>query len=182
MTFSRGSAAAVLRVALLPVAYLGHEAMPDQSGDGFTAWFAVATVYSLGTLVVALTRGIRGPWGVIGAIDLVLLAGLAYHSGGAQSHLRHAFLALPLSAAFLMRPRVTAVWTAAAIGAYATVALAYPVTPDAQVLVAHIATTAWLGGASVVFSLVLARRSSAFSKLAADRGELLTELLGTEQR
>lgn len=177
----RGGAAALLRVALLPVAYLGHAAAPTDAGAGFTPWFAVATVYALATVVLALAKR-AAPWPLLAAIDLVLLSGLAYHSGGAQSHLRHAFLALPLSAAFFMRPRTTGVWAGAAVAAYAIVAVVHPVTPDAQVLVAHVATTAWLGGASVVFSLVLARRSSAIGELAESRGELLGELLGAEQR
>jgi two-component system, NarL family, sensor kinase len=178
---SRGGAAALLRVALLPVAYLGHAAAEADAGAGFTPWLVVATVYSLGTLALAAS-GRSMPWPALAAVDLVLLAGLAYHSGGAESHLRHAFLALPLSAAFFMRPEVTGAWAAAAVGAYATVATVHPVTPDVQVLVAHVATTAWLGGASVVFSAVLARRSSDIGQLAASRGELLSELLGAEQR
>lgn len=178
---TRAGAAALLRVALLPVAYLGHAAAPADAGPGFGPWFAVASVYATATLVLALT-GRGASWPVLAAIDLLLLSALAYHSGGAQSHLRHAFLALPLSAAFFMRPHVTAAWAAAAVGAYAIVAVAHPVTPDAQVLVAHVATTAWLGGASVVFSIVLARRSRSIGELAASRGELLGELMGAEQR
>lgn len=177
----RGGAAALLRVALLPVAYLGHAAAPTDAGAGFTPWFAVATIYAVATVVLALAKRAT-PWPLLAAVDLVLLAGLAYHSGGAESHLRHAFLALPLSAAFFMRPQTTGIWACAAVAAYAIVAVAHPVTPDAQVLVAHVATTAWLGGASVVFSLVLARRSSAIGELAESRGELLGELLGAEQR
>jgi len=178
---SRGGAAALLRVALLPVAYLGHAAAPADAGAGFVPWFAVASAYAALTVGLALA-GRSAPWPMLAAIDLLLLSGLAYHSGGAQSHLRHAFLAIPVSAAFFMRPQVTAAWAAAAVGAYAVVALAHPVTPDAQVLIAHVATTAWLGGASVVFSIVLTRRSRSIGELAASRGELLGELVGAEQR
>lgn len=179
-------AIALVRLAFLPAAAVGHELRgPATEGvDPFVPWFVAATLYAAAAMALSTAPRVRGRLPAVVAVDLVFLAALTYHSGGASSHLRYAFLAVPLGAAFLMRPRITALCTLAAGVAYVVPASLHPDAfsdEGSARVVTHMVYLAWLGGASVLFSGALARRSQRIGELAAARGHLVAELIGAEE-
>jgi two-component system NarL family sensor kinase len=118
-------------------------------------------------------------------IDLILLVGLTYASGGAVSQLRKAFFVLPLAAAFRLRPAHTAGWALAAVASYLALALPHPASGADEslgVLITHGMYLAWVGAAATLLSAVLARRAARITALADERGELVAQALAAEER
>jgi len=132
-----GAAAALafLRAALLAL-ILASEQLVDarQLSDWqFFAVLVVAAGYALAGLMVAVgalgRTGTRAFARVQPGCDVVILAALAYTSGGAFSDVRKAFFVVPLAAAFSERSRLTAAWSLLAVAAFtlqATVAGGHP--------------------------------------------------------
>jgi two-component system NarL family sensor kinase len=119
------------------------------------------------------------------AIDLAAIAAIAFASGGGYSQGRLAFFALPLVAAFRLRPMLTAAWAAAAVGAYMVLAFAYPAprtSADVDVIVVQALYLAWAGAGAVLLAAVLRARDRRIRAGADQRGRLVAQALGGEER
>jgi two-component system NarL family sensor kinase len=114
---------ALLRVALVPLVAIGQSAVdhPGPDSDVFTPLLVLVGVWAVGLLAAhALAAAGRVPSmhrvaRIEPVVDLVAIAALTYTSGGPYSEARLAFFALPLVAAFRLRPALTAAWTGVAI-------------------------------------------------------------------
>lgn len=177
---------AVIRLVALPVVLIGERAVPyPQTGaDLFVPTFALATVYAL----VAAWRAWRRPnddgvpaW--LLAADVAVLCALVYTSGGPFSEARYAFFVVPVGAALLARPRVTAVASAVAVAAYVAVSVLHPANERSQAAAfeaAQVAYLLWTGVAATLLSTALARRASQVAALAESRGRLVAQTLDSE--
>ena len=193
MSWAEGTSAAeravaLLRVAALPVIFLGEQLVthPELGGRVFDWLLALGSGYALLTLFAA-----RQGWGrrlarsVYPAVDVVLLSVLTYTSGGAFSQLRLAFFVLPVAAAFLLSAPATALWSALSLGSYLAVSLTHPATrrgEDFEFVLSQALYLAWMGLAAVLLATILTHRKRRVEELATARGRLLTEVLGAEER
>ena len=178
---------AVLRAALLAL-ILACEQLVDarQLADWqFFAVLVVAAAYSLGGLIVAV-----GALGHSGArafarpqpgCDVLILAALAYTSGGAFSDVRKAFFVIPLAAAFSERSRLTAAWSLLAVGAFSLQAMlagGHPVGAQnswQRITINQDLYLAWTGAAATMLATGLRRRTARVKELAASRQRLVTQ-------
>jgi two-component system NarL family sensor kinase len=181
-------AVALLRVAALPIIFLGEQLVthPEHGSQVFGWLLALGCGYALLTLVAARRgRGRRLARSVYPAIDVVLLSVLTYTSGGAFSQLRLAFFVLPVAAAFLLSAPATALWSALSVGSYLAVSLTHPATnrgADFEFVLSQTLYLAWMGLAAVLLATILTHRARRVEELATARGRLLTEVLGAEER
>ncbi len=186
-------AVALLRVALVPLVVLGQTAVdhPGPDSDLFTPIVLLVALWALGLLVAhALAaagrlRPLQGLARVEPIVDLVALGALTYTSGGPYSEARLAFFALPLVAAFRLRPALTAAWTAAAIAVYVLISLPHPATrtgADVDAIVVHALFLMWAGAGAVVLSALLGERDRRLRALADERGRLVAQALTAEDR
>jgi two-component system NarL family sensor kinase len=186
-------AVALLRVALVPLVVLGQTAVdhPGPDSDLFTPIVLLVALWALGLLVAhalaaagrvhPLPRLAR----VEPIVDLIALGALTYTSGGPYSEARLAFFALPLVAAFRLRPALTAAWTAAAIAVYVLISLPHPATrtgADVDAIVVHALFLMWAGAGAVVLSALLGARDRRLRALADERGRLVAQALTAEDR
>jgi two-component system, NarL family, sensor kinase len=177
---------AVIRLVALPVVLIGERAVPyPQTGaDLFVPIFALATVYALAAAWRARARprddGVA-VWQL--AVDVAMLCSLVYTSGGPFSEARYAFFVVPVAAALLARPRMTAVASAVAVGAYIAVSVLHPANERfgaAAFEAAQVAYLFWTGVAATLVSTALARRASQVAALAESRGRLVAQTLESE--
>ena len=181
-------AVAVVRVAALPVIFVGEQLVEHpQTGEAAFGWLlAVTAVYAIAALVAELKGwGAAVPGAAYAAVDFTLLLALTYVSGGAFSQLRLAFFLLPIGAAFLMSPSGTALWSTAAVAGYLGVSLPHPATKhgaDFEFVLTQALYLTWIGLAAVLLSAVLTRRARRIEELAAARTRLLAETMGAEER
>jgi two-component system, NarL family, sensor kinase len=184
-------AVCILRLLLLPIVLTGALLVPhsvDRSGS-FAFVLAGGVVY--GAVVLAMhVRRLRGAGRTRGYrvepfIDLLLLCALAYTSGGPFSQARVAFFALPLVAAFHLRPRLTALWAVIAVASYVAVSLSHPALHDqhgpGQVIVGAL-YLAWAGTTAVALSALLASLANRITRLADERQSLVRQALAAESR
>jgi two-component system NarL family sensor kinase len=177
---------AVIRLVAVPVVLIGERAVPyPQAGARlFVPVFVLAAVYA----VLAAWRAWRRPgdhgvpaWQL--ALDVALLCALVYTSGGPFSEARYAFFVVPVAAALLARPRVTAVASGVAVAAYGAVSLLHPANERSQAVAyeaAQVAYLFWTGVAATLVSTALARRASQVAALAESRGRLVAQTLDSE--
>jgi two-component system NarL family sensor kinase len=183
----------VLRVLLIPIILIGDlsVAHPRDRSGGFGLILAGGAVYALVLLVVHVASW-RRRGGRLDAlrrvepfVDLALICALVYTSGGPFAQARVAFFALPLIAAFRLRPRLTALWAAVAVVAYTGVSLSHPALHDrdapGQVLAGAL-YLAWAGLAAIVLSSQLAARTERIRRLADERRSLVRQALESESR
>ena len=185
---------AVLRVALVPLVWIGQanvERPGPPDSDLFGPLLALVGVWAVVLLVAhsleAAGRLPRLPRlaRLEPVVDLVAIAALTYTSGGPYSEARLAFFALPLVAAFRLRPALTVAWAAAAVLAYVLISLSHPSTrtrADIDTIGAHALYLAWAGAAAVVLSALLGARDRRIRAAADERGRLLAEALTAEER
>ena len=176
---------AAIRVAALPVVLIGERlvAHPQTGASLFLPVFLIAAAYAAATAWWAWRRpGEDGvpAWQLVP--DLLLLCALAYTSGGPFSEARYAFFVIPVAAALLARPGVTAVAGGLAVIAYVAVSVLYPVErPRALAFeAAQVAYLLWTGLAATLVSTALARRASQVEALAVSRGQLVAQTLDSE--
>jgi two-component system NarL family sensor kinase len=181
-------AVALVRVAALPVILMGERLVehPRTGGAVFHWLLVVGSAYALWALIPGEGRlRRRVPRAVYPVIDLALIVGLTYTSGGAFSQVRFAFFLLPVGAAFLMSPRGTAMWSLISVVSYLTVSLTHPATDrgaDVRFVLSQTLYLAWIGIAAVLLATVLTSRARRVEELAAARGQLLADTIGAEER
>jgi two-component system NarL family sensor kinase len=184
-----GGVLAVIRLAAVPVFFAADRLVdhPAANTELFEPLLGLAFVYALAVFAGELRRRPVVPVRAQAGIDLLLITALVATSGGPFSQLRYAFFLLPVGAALLLRPALTAVVSLLCVLLYGLIALTYPdpssVRPDAigfeftQVLF-----LAWMGGAATLLSAVLTRRAREITALATSRGRLVAQALDAEDR
>ena len=185
---------AILRVALVPLVAIGQanvERPGPPDSDLFGPLLALVGVWAVGLLIAHLLAAAGHlPWlprlaRLEPVVDLVAIAALTYTSGGPYSEARLAFFALPLVAAFRLRPALTIAWATAAVLAYVLISLPHPATrtrADLDTIGAHALYLAWAGAAAVVLSALLGARDRRIRAAADERGRLLAQALTAEER
>lgn len=177
---------AVIRLAALPVVLIGERLVPyPQAGARlFGPIFVLAAAYA----VLAAWRAWRrsGDDGVPAwqlTLDVLFLCALVYTSGGPFSEARYGFFVIPVAAALLARPRVTAAASGVAVAAYVGVSLLHSAIERSDAVAfeaAQVAYLVWTGVAATLVSTALARRASQVAALAASRGRLVAQTLDSE--
>lgn len=177
---------AVIRLAALPVVLIGERLVPyPQAGARlFGPIFVLAAAYA----ALAAWRAWRrtGDDGVPAwqlTLDVMFLCALVYTSGGPFSEARYGFFVIPIAAALLARPRVTAAASAVAVAAYVGVSLLHSAIERSDAVAfeaAQVAYLLWTGVAATLVSTALARRASQVAALAASRGRLVAQTLDSE--
>jgi two-component system NarL family sensor kinase len=181
-------ALAWLRLASLPVIFAGERlvAHPTLKSDRFDAILGAMAVYAAVAFWLSYSgRSPRVPLSVLAGLDLAFICALTYYSGGAFSQLRYAFFVLPVAAVLLPRPAYTAAASAAAVAAYAIVAVIHPATgtkQDFEFVLAQALYLTWLGMGAVLLSYLLARRGERIEQLAESRGRLVAQAMDAEDR
>ena len=184
----------MLRVTLVAVILLTEQLVDARQlgHHAFTVVLSVAAFYALVGLVVAAGR-LEGPAARMLArlqpgLDMALLAGLTYASGGAFSDARKAFFVIPLAGAFSERPRSAATWSLLAVTVFTFVAAAAGGDPPGSVNSWQRLTLnqdlylAWTGAAATLLALALRRRSAHTAELAASRQHLVTQAIDSVER
>ncbi|WP_326967620.1 sensor histidine kinase [Arthrobacter sp. CG_A4] len=180
---------AVIRLVAVPVFFLAERLVehPEANQAPFTPMLLLAALYAAAAMASELrSRPLINP-AVLTTVDIILIAALVATSGGPFSQLRYAFFLLPIGAALLMNPRLTATFSAAGLVLYALIAVTYPestqVRRDAVGFeVTQILFLAWTGAAATVLSAILARRTREVSELSAVRGRLVAQALDAEDQ
>jgi signal transduction histidine kinase len=187
-------AVALLR-ALLVLVILVTEQLVDARQLGHLGFFVVlgiAAVYALAGIVIAARGSDRGAarafFFVQPGIDVLLMAGVAYTSGGAFSDVRKAFFVIPLAAAFTERPRSTAGWSVLAVVLFSSVSALAGGHPRGalntwqRVMLNQDLYLAWTGAAATLLAVGLRRRSAHIAELAQSRQRLVTQAFASVER
>lgn len=185
---------ALLRATLV-VVILVSEQLVDARQLGNSYFFVilgVAAVYAMAGIVVARRPPATprfhafqriAPW-----FDLLLLAGLAYASGGAYSDARKAFFVIPLAAAFSERPSSTAKWSLLAVISFtlpAAIAGGHPhgsINTWPRLTLNQDLYLAWTGAAATLLAAALRRRTARIQELAQARQRLVAQAMDSIQR
>lgn len=184
-------ALALLRATLVAVIFVSEQLVDARrladSGLWLVLGFAVA--YSVVGIVVAIwVPGSRAMSRVQPGLDVLLLAGLTYTSGGAFSDVRKAFFVIPLAAAFKERPRSTAIWSLVAVAAFTIQAVLAGGQPLPSVNTWQRQTLdvalylVWAGAAATLLALALRRRTAQAEALAESRRRLVTQAIESVER
>ena len=177
---------AVLRLAFMGVALVTHESVDRVTfePDRFYVILALGTVYALGLVVLAARR--PRPllaWQRLGAVDLVLLAGLVAYTGGPQSPLRFAYFAIPFLVAFVVRSRGVGLWSLSTIACYLAIYHLLPRDPDVEgATTVEAAELVFASLVAVAFAAVLVRLHRELSEYAARGRALAAEIVRVVQR
>lgn len=176
---------ALIRLAALPVIFAGERlvAHPSPRSEPFGLLLVAATVYALITFAAAWgPRSRQLPPQLLAILDFAFLWALTYTSGGPYSQLRYAFFLLPIGAALLLRPPLTAAASLLVVVGYLAIALLYPTEDAREFEVTQALYLLWMGAGAVLLSHLLARRSDEVQRLSADRGRLVAQALDAEDR
>lgn len=176
---------ALIRLAALPAIFVGERlvAHPSPRSDPFGPLLVAATLYALVTCAIAFApRARQLPPQLLAALDLAFLCALTYTSGGPFSQLRYAFFLLPIGAALLLRPALTAWASLAVVLAYLAIALLYPADNAGDFELTQALYLVWMGIVAVLIARLLARRAGEVELLAAGRGRLVAQALDAEDR
>lgn len=185
-------ALALLRPVLVVVIVICEQLvdLKQLADSGFFIVLGIAAAYALaGIILAARGRSRSGQLGrVESALDIVLLAGLCYTSGGAFSDVRKAFFVIPLAAAFSERPRSTAGWSLVAVAAFTLVAAlagghpSWAVNSWQRLALSQDLYLAWTGAAATLLAMALRRRSVHTAELAESRQRLVTHAIESVER
>ena len=178
---------AVIRLAAMPVFLLAERLVehPEANQALFTPLLVLAALYAAAAMLSELRGRPLSTPAVLATVDIVLISALVASSGGPFSQLRYAFFLLPIGAALLVGPRLTAAFSAAGLVLYALISITYPeaarVRGDAVGFeITQILFLAWTGAAATALSAILARRTREVSELSAVRGRLVAQALDAE--
>jgi len=187
-------ALAVLRATLLAVILLTEQLVDARQlgHGGFFVMLGLSAGYAAVDIGLAV-RGWRSPSAqtlsrLQPGLDVVLLAGLVYTSGGAFSDARKAFFVIPFAAAFNERPRATASWSLMAVAVFTFVAVLAKGHPSGAINTWQRVTLnqdlylAWTGAAATLLSLALRRRSAHTEELARSRQRLVSRSIEAVER
>jgi two-component system NarL family sensor kinase len=184
-----GLTLALIRVAAVPVFFAAERLVdhPVTNTAAFDELLILAGAYALLTAWAELSGRRLGVPGALVAVDFALIVALVATSGGPFSQLRYAFFLLPVAAALLLRPALTAAASMLCVAAYGLIALTFPdpdaVRPDAAGFeVTQVLFLMWMGAAATLLSALLTRRARSIAELAATRGRLVTQTLEAEDR
>lgn len=187
-------ALALLRATLVVVIFCSEQLVDArQLADSyFFVVLGVATVYAaIGIAVVlrpSIVPGARMLVRLQPGLDVLLLLGLTFTSGGAYSDARKAFFVIPLAAAFSERPRSTANWSLLAVVSFTFQAAVAGGHPDGAIntwprlTVNQDLYLAWTGAAATLLAFALRRRSARIEELAHDRQRLVTRAMDSVER
>lgn len=172
---------AAIRLATVLAIFLAEGAeTPVELGEAaFDALILVAALWAAGMGALALAGRRDGVGTPESIVDLALLGGLTYASGGAFSEVRQAFLVVPIVAAATHGPPLTATWSLIAAGVFSLAALSVDVgeLPGAgTTILTHDIFLGVVAIASVLTSILL-RRQSAETLAHAERGRSLARRL-----
>ncbi|MDO8209921.1 sensor histidine kinase [Conexibacter sp. CPCC 206217] len=176
---------ALIRLAALPAIYLGERLVdhPTPRSDPFGPLLIAACAYALVAAAVAYAPRTRQlPSQLLALLDLGFLWALTYTSGGPFSQLRYAFFLLPIGAALLLRPALTAAASLVVVISYVAIALLYPTQDAGDFELTQAVYLVWMGIVAVLLSQLLARRADEVERLSADRGRLVAQALDAEDR
>jgi two-component system NarL family sensor kinase len=175
-----------LRLPAIVLFALGQTENPHAEHTAFVVALVLFAVWSFGALAWVHRRPVGETFALSAtAVDVLAISLLAAFSGGAFSHVRLAYFAIPITAAFRFRPAVTGAAVVVATAAYVVQASAHPAAsqPGAPRFIATQAGfIAWVGVACVLLSVLLARRTKRVAELADARADLLNDALLAEQR
>lgn len=184
---SGGGVLAVIRLAAIPVFFAAERFVdhPTAASGAFGPLLIVAATYAIAAFATQARGRPLGPPGVLAAADLAFITALVATSGGPFSQLRYAYFVLPVAAALLFGPRMTALASAAAVLSYGLVAVTYPgasaVRSDALAFeLTQTLFLLWMGAAATLLSVVLTRRTAEIERLSASRGRLVAQALDAE--
>jgi two-component system NarL family sensor kinase len=184
-----GGVLALIRLAAVPIFFAVERLVrhPVANTDPFGELLLLAGIYAVVAFACEATGRRLAPTGALAAADLTLIAALVATSGGPFSQLALAFFILPICAALLLRPALTAAASAACIVVYILIAITYPdperVRADAIGFEAtKVLFLAWMGTAATALSAVLTRRARDITALADGRGRLVADALNAEDR
>ena len=187
MAVTRGEArtVAMVRVALVIAIFVGSlvDRRPSQYDFLFYVVLGVAAVVAVLVLVLPLSRG-KSRY-VFAGLDLVILATLAYTSGGAASEVRFAFFAFPVLTAMVLGPRATLIVSVAVVMIYLSLALTHGtdvVSRASDVYYVELVYLVWAAVAALLLSGVLTRRAGRIVGLLQARGRLMVDVLAAEDR
>ena len=163
-------------------------ALPHPNAE--PAWFystlALFGAWAVFSLVWTSSRPTADGFAAVSTVlDIAFFTALTALSGGPFSNARFAYVLVPVTVAFRMRPRWTALASASVIVAYVVLAVAHPAfsNKDAELVITVYALfLVWVGGACVLLSMLLARRTQAVSELLDVRTELLSQVVSAEER
>jgi two-component system NarL family sensor kinase len=184
-----GGVLVLIRLAAVPV-FAAAERLVDHpvaNSALFGPLIVLAAVYALAALAGELRGTPLASPRALACVDLLLITALVATSGGPFSQLRYAFFLLPIGAALLLRPGLTALASAVCVLLYALVALTYPdptsVRPDALGFeLTQGLFLGWMGTAATLLSSWLTRRANEIASLATSRGRLVAQALDAEDR
>jgi two-component system NarL family sensor kinase len=191
---SAALALALLRVALVVVILLSEQLVDARmlGSSYFYLVLGIAGAYSLLALVVAWRpSAVPGASFIMRfhpALDILLLAGLVYTSGGAYSDVRKAFFVIPMAAAFSERPRSTATWSLLAVLSVtlvSVIARGHPhgvINSWGRVTINQDLYLAWTGAAATLLAFALRRRSAETEELAGSRQRLVVQAMLSVER
>ncbi len=187
-------ALACLRVTLLEVIFLTEQLVDERqlADTKFFVVLGIGVAYSLAGLFVALgppnLPGARAFLRIQPGFDVLMLAVLAYTSGGAYSDARKAFFVIPLAAAFSERPRSTAGWSMLAVAAFSLQAVLAGGHPAGvqnswqRITLNQDLYLVWTAAAATMLAIALRRRSAQTRELAQSRGRLVAQAIESVER
>jgi len=187
-------ALAFLRAALLALILVCEQLVDARqlAGWQFFVVLAVAAGYAVAGLIVAVRAfghsGARALARVQPGCDVLILAALAYTSGGAFSDVRKAFFVIPLLAAFSERSRLTASWSLLAVAAFSLQAIlagGHPAGVQSswqRLTINQDLYLAWTGMAATMLAVALRRRTARVEELAASRQRLVSHAIESVER
>jgi two-component system, NarL family, sensor kinase len=187
-------ALAGLRATLVAVMFVSEQLVDARqlADTSFFVMLALASAYALAGIAMALNSAHSIIQDALSrlqpGLDILLLVGLAYTSGGAFSDVRKAFFVIPLAAAFTERPRSTASWSLLAVTAFslqAVLAGGHPVgalNTWERMLVNQDLYLTWTGAAATLLAFTLRRRSRQTEELSDSRQRLVTHAIDAVER
>lgn len=178
---------AAIRLAAIPVFFAAERFVdhPTTASGAFGPLLVAAAVYAVAVSALQAAGRTPAPPGVLAVADLAFITALVATSGGPFSQLRYAYFVLPVAAALLFGPRMTALASAAAVLSYGLIAVTYPgasaVRSDALGFeLTQTLFLVWMGAAATLLSVVLTRRTAEIQRLSASRGRLVAQALDAE--